>query len=270
MKHGVLALSGNNVAAFSPFNDNKANFNYISFFFRNEAIGAIEIGGGNTSAANQDMGGKTVSGGQNIGLRFKGGGADYAEWMYKSNLEEVFEQGQIIGIKDGKITKNTQDATDLKVISNSAIVLGNWKGKEDEGKMEQVAFLGQVPVKVWGKVNAGDLIVASGKNDGTGVAVSESEITPEQYKNIVGTAWTASEKKGLKHILVAVGMKTPEHQVSDLMTKTQHLEAKNQELKNQLKAQNQKIEKLEANFQKLSQMIQQLQQNTIPLSDTEK
>jgi len=266
-EHGVLALSGNNVASNPPFNDNKANFNYITFFFRAEPIGTIEIGGGDTGTNTQDIGGKTVAGGAQMGLRFKGGGADYAEWMYRLDSLEKFTQGQIVGIKDGKISKNTENATDLKVISTSAIVLGNWKGKEDEHKMEQVAFLGQVPVLVHGKVNTGDLIIASGKNDGTGIAVPESEITPEQYKNVVGTAWTSSEDEGSKYILVAVGMKTPEHQISELMTDVKTLKSENQQLKNKLESQTQQMEKLQADFQKLLQVVEQLQTRSTDLSE---
>ena len=74
------------------------------------------------------------------------------------------------------------------VISSSAAVAGNWP-TQNQSDYELVAFFGQVKTKVIGNVKKGDFIVASGRNDGTGIAVSPDELTIEMRKNVVGRAW---------------------------------------------------------------------------------
>jgi len=232
-------------------NPSSDTHNYVTFFKNNIPIGAIEVSppSSNTSTDFGD-------------IKFKGGGADYAEWMYKLNQEEKFESAQIVAIQNGKITKNTQNATELKVISSSAIVLGNWKGKKEEDKMQEVAFLGQVPVKVYGKVQAGDLIIPSGKNDGTGIAISEHKISPQQYQQIVGTAWESSDEEGLKIINVAVGQNTPEIKISELMKKAQaqsekieNLRYENQQLKSDIEQMKEKFEKQQTQINQLLRLL---------------
>ncbi len=72
---------------------------------------------------------------------------------------------------------------------------------------EKVAFMGQVPVKVFGKVNIGDYIIPSGKNDGIGMAIKPSDITTRHIKDIVGVAWTQSGNPlDIKFINTAVGV----------------------------------------------------------------
>jgi len=55
-------------------------------------------------------------------------------------------------------------------------------------------------------VQAGDLIMASGLNDGIGVGVSPEEISAEQFEQIVGQAWETSAVPGVKSVRVAVGL----------------------------------------------------------------
>ena len=62
------------------------------------------------------------------------------------------------------------------------IVLGNDPGEKARGDNERIALIGQVMVRVRGIVTAGDFIVASGLDDGTGTAVSPECITPEQFQ----------------------------------------------------------------------------------------
>ena len=50
-----------------------------------------------------------------------------------------------------------------------------------------IAFIGQVPVKIIGSANIGDLVLPSGNNDGTGIAVSRLTATASQYASSVGT-----------------------------------------------------------------------------------
>ena len=146
----------------------------------------------------------TIEGNNFGGIRFKTTGADYAEFLPKLNAADQFSVGDIVGVYNGQITKDTSYADQLMVISSSAAVAGNWPGKNDDG-YELVAFFGQVKTKVVGKVTKGDYIVSSGLNNGTGIAVSSKDLSVELRKNVVGRAWEGSDKKKEKLINTAVG-----------------------------------------------------------------
>ena len=110
--------------------------------------------------------------------------------------------------------------------------------------------MGQVPVKVRGPVRAGDFIIPSGLNDGTGVAVSPEDLTAEQVWQIVATAWESSDDSGLKKINAVVGLNRPELVISKLMQTVQEQRAELNEL-NKLRA---KLQKLEFALQKLDML----------------
>jgi len=140
------------------------------------------------------------------GVTYESGAGDYAEWLPKANPSETLIPGYIVGLKNGRISKNIEGANKLMVISTQPIVLGNMPGNNKELPYEKVAFLGQVPVHVVGKVNIGDYIVPSGDNDGLGRAVSPDQMQVEDYSRIVGVAWTASEDKKYRPTKVAIGL----------------------------------------------------------------
>jgi len=75
-----------------------------------------------------------------------------------------------------------------------------------ESQYEKVAFLGQVEIKVRGPVRSGDFIIASGANDGMGVAISSAALTPERVPRIVGRAWESSDEVDVKLINSLVGV----------------------------------------------------------------
>ncbi|MCX6347974.1 MAG: hypothetical protein NTV79_00515, partial [Candidatus Aureabacteria bacterium] len=52
----------------------------------------------------------------------------------------------------------------------------------------------------------GDYIIPSGRNDGTGVAVSPAQMTLPQCAQIVGRAVEAREEPGVKLVRAAVGI----------------------------------------------------------------
>jgi hypothetical protein len=175
-----------------------------------------------------------------VGVSYQSGGADYAEYLNKSNIQEVFHPGDIVGVKGGFISKNTTGAERLMVISNNPIILGNVQEK-NKSNYEKVAFLGQVPVRVTGKVNIGDYIITNGLNNGVGKAVSPNQMKLENIKNIVGIAWSSSDNSGLgiDKINVAVGLNQ-----NDLHGLVQNLENKVTNLESQLAATNAKLDKL--------------------------
>ncbi len=143
----------------------------------------------------------------NLGVTYESGSADYAEWLPKLDPTEKFESADIVGVKHGKITKNTDGAEQLMVISTKPIVLGNMPEKGQEKNYEKVAFLGQVPVRVIGKVSLGDYIIPSGGKNGFAVAVPPAYMTVDDFKRVVGVAWSVGNEKAPYSIInVAVGM----------------------------------------------------------------
>ena len=144
----------------------------------------------------------------NIGVTYQSGAGDYAEWLPKSDLNERFLPGDIVGVKSGLISKSTDNADHYMVISYNPIVLGNMPEEGKEADYEKVAFMGQVPVKVLGKVQPGDYILPGESNNGAGIAVSPDNIQPDQYHKIVGIAWSGSESLQYNYINLAVGLNT--------------------------------------------------------------
>lgn len=143
------------------------------------------------------------------GVTYASGAGDYAEYLQRVNLSEEMTYGDIVGVVGGKVSKNTTNAERTMVVSFKPIVLGNMPQSNEEKNYEKVAFMGQVPVKVYGMVNIGDYIIPSGKNDGIGIAVSPSKITSKDIKSIVGVAWDKSKNiHGFSMINVAVGLNT--------------------------------------------------------------
>lgn len=139
------------------------------------------------------------------GVTYASGAGDYAEYLQREFVGEKMTYGDIVGVKGGKISKTLTGAERIMVVSFKPIVLGNMPQVNKENEYEKVAFMGQVPVKVFGKANIGDYIIPSGKNDGIGVAIAPDKIKISQIKDIVGTAW-AENQLGFGVINVAVGL----------------------------------------------------------------
>jgi len=144
----------------------------------------------------------------NLGVTYQSGSADYAEWLERSNPNEILVPGDIVGVTAGKISKNTVGAHKLLAISTKPAVLGNMPAVGQEFLNNKVAFMGQIPVKVKGRVLPGDYILPSGNNDGIGIGVSPNEITAKQYKDIVGVAWSSSyiDNPSYTMINMAIGL----------------------------------------------------------------
>lgn len=193
-KADVLALK---VGATTPGNDN----NFITF-----------QKSGNNPAGNIDGNGSG-------GVRYNTSGSDLSEWLPRLQAEEVIEPGDIVGITGGKITKVTENADYIQVVSTAPGWVGNCPSEEKEHLYEQVAFLGQAPIRVRGTVQAGDFIVPSGLNDGVGMAVSPEKLTAALAVHVVGKAWEDSSKESVKQINTAVGLHTAARPLHSLNTK---------------------------------------------------
>ncbi|MFC1771055.1 hypothetical protein ACFLZV_04120, partial [Candidatus Margulisiibacteriota bacterium] len=252
----------NHVAVFENNNSEQADTLAIYHAFDTGAGGIIPtkshfitffVGVG---ASLQEMGaieGNNQSG-DAAGVRFKTSGADYAEYLPMLDPEENIIEGNIVGVFNGKISKNTKDADQIMVISSSAGIAGNFPQK-NEHLYRLVSFFGQVNVKVSGIVNVGDYIIPSGKNDGAGIAVPPENISARDLYHILGRAWEGSNISSVKSLKVAVGfsfsmpsLKKEINEIRELKTELQNIKNERvdiiQEFDSKLKAQNKDIELL--------------------------
>lgn len=154
---------------------------------------------------------------KNGGVTYGSKGADYAEWLEREDLSETIKPGQIVGVKKGKISLDTEDAEQLMVISMMPVVLGNLPDSSRIQDFEKVAFLGQSPVWVVGDVKSGDYIIPSGNKDGFGLAISPEDLTIEQLSQVVGRAWQDSDQI-VNLVNMVVGIKTNE--MAEVLSRT--------------------------------------------------
>lgn len=142
----------------------------------------------------------------NIGVLYSSGHGDYAEWLEREDVNEQIGYGDIIGIRGGKISLSVEDAEQVMVVSKAPIVLGNIPAPGKERYGNNVAFIGQVPVKVMGPVKTGDFIIANPSTPGYGMAIPENEITADQMTLAVGKSWETNLTPGFKFVNTIVGM----------------------------------------------------------------
>jgi len=156
----------------------------------------------------------------NLGVTYESGSADYAEWLKRAHASEKMSYGDIVSVKGGEISKNTDFGEQMMVVSVNPAVLGNMPPEGEKHLYEKVAFLGQVPVKVKGTVQVGDYILPGGGSDGFGVAVAPSDMKIDDFSKIVGVAWSASDDQVSNYVNVAIGMNKNDlvHVVSNQQT----------------------------------------------------
>ena len=141
-----------------------------------------------------------------LGVTYASGSGDYAEWLQKKDITETFNSGDIVCLKNGRISRSIEEGGKMMVISEKPIVLGNTPAANNELNYAKVAFLGQVPVKVLGKVKKGDYILPSGYDKGFGVGVSPDKMKIGDYKKIVGVAWEDIDGDPYGYVNTAVGL----------------------------------------------------------------
>ncbi|MCB0580930.1 MAG: hypothetical protein KDD10_16660 [Phaeodactylibacter sp.] len=144
----------------------------------------------------------------NLGVAYESGAGDYAEWLPRAFPDERMSYGDVVGVIGGKVSKKFTHAPRFMVVSASPIVLGNMPAGEEEAEgSEKIAFMGQVPAKVYGKANIGDYLLPSGAGDGLAIAVSPENMKARDYQRIVGVAWEASDgTEFFKMVNTAVGL----------------------------------------------------------------
>jgi hypothetical protein len=177
----VLALK---IGALEPTDDN----NFVTFFSGNTPIAAIEgVGPGVVSFRSF-------------------GGADFAECLPRLDPDEAMMEGDVVGIFAGRISRSTENAQHVSVVTRRPIVVGNAPQNETRHLYDQVSFLGQVPVRVRGAVQEGDYIIPSGLNDGVGLAMKPENIQLDHSRQIVGQAWASDPDEGVKMVTAVIGV----------------------------------------------------------------
>ncbi len=144
---------------------------------------------------------------ESIGVAFESGSADYAEWLKKNDENEFLSFGDVVGVRGGLISKSFVHAENYMIVSQNPLISGAMPKKGEEYLFERIAFMGQVPVKVIGKVKKGDYILPTGKGDGFAIAVAPDQMKINDYQRIIGVAWEISKgDKLFSYINTAVGI----------------------------------------------------------------
>jgi len=144
-----------------------------------------------------------------LGVTFLSGNGDYAEFIPKENISEDFKPGELVGIKNGLVTKDVWGAEKIMIVSTQPIILGNMPQPSNEINSEKIAFMGQVPVTVVGSVVPGDYILPNLLTSDFAKAVHPKDMKTRDYKNVAGVVWNIiSENSGISIVNVAVGINT--------------------------------------------------------------
>jgi len=153
-----------------------------------------------------------IQGDGNGGVEFVGSLADFAEFFPKADPEVEFADGEVVGLREGEAV-SLEDDTDpdaVLVVSTAPLVTGNRPTGDmtDRSDHVKLSLVGQVPVRVSGPVESGDLVVPSGEADGTGRAVPPEKWNPGDGP-LVGRALDSDETDGVSEVTVAVGVDDP-------------------------------------------------------------
>jgi len=158
----------------------------------------------------------SITGNGSGGITYNTSGADFAEYLPLREPGEQVEAGDIVGLFGGAVSRTTLGTDRVRVISSAPALLGNTPSTDQIDRFRKVAFIGQVPVKVRGAVQAGNYVIPSGLNDGIGVAVAPEKLRPAQYGQVVGVASGSSTEESVKLVVVEVGLHTAAKQLTDL------------------------------------------------------
>lgn len=142
----------------------------------------------------------------NLGVEYSSGNGDYAEWLERIDPEEAISTGDIVAVKGGKITKDLTGAEQIMAVSYRPIVLGNLPPEGKAFLGNNIAFMGQIPVKVMGPVETGDYIVADSGIPGYGLAIAPDDMKVEDLQLAVGRAWESNPNSGPKMVNTVIGV----------------------------------------------------------------
>lgn len=121
-------------------------------------------------------------------------------WLSKLDSGQTFEAGQVAGLFGGGLSLSTAGADRVLVVAAAP------RQRDSNEDQVPVQTAGRASIEVIGPVRAGDLVLASGRNDGTATAFALSELTPAQLPLLVGRALEANPVTGSRSIEVLVGL----------------------------------------------------------------
>eukprot|EP01043_Picozoa_sp_COSAG02_P085654 COSAG02_NODE_23262_length_724_cov_1.337600_1_plen_240_part_11 len=105
------------------------------------------------------------------GVHLKSRAGDFAEWHPRAPDQAEFEAGDLVALGPHGLTRETQGARQLGIISRQMAVAGSVPATvEEQARGDTVAYTGRVMLKVRGKCSAGDHLAPSSLQDGTAIA----------------------------------------------------------------------------------------------------
>ena len=182
----------------------------------------------------------SIEGNGSGGVVLAGPGNLMVLWLPQMDPAESLQPGDVVGVYAGRVSRMTTGADQLLVVGQNAIVAAGAPPLEQRSGYSMVALAGLTPVRVTGPVQPGDLIVPSGRQDGTAIAISPGELTPALAAQVLGQAWQVAGE-GEAAVQVAVGALRMTPLVEYLANEVAALHAQNAELAARLSALEQAI-----------------------------
>lgn len=122
-------------------------------------------------------------------------GADFAEYLYKSNPVDVYASGEIVGVDaDGKLTKTFADAYHFMVVSTAPGLIAG-ASEENKDLQEMIGFCGRVAVNCPEAQVGHHIVPIVDPADNVSIShtsIADTEITFDQYRRSVGRVITLS------------------------------------------------------------------------------
>jgi hypothetical protein len=147
---------------------------------------------------------------------------DYGEFMPKFDPDEMIRPFEVVGLKNGRVTKNTDGATLCMLTSTQSGIRGGnplSSPRDNEDGFVVVAYSGQVQVLVEGDVAEGDYILPSGKNDGKAVAVSPEHVDFRTYRKSIGVVLNIVDESYLESLGLEKDCSSWSENVRDLLSR---------------------------------------------------
>lgn len=118
------------------------------------------------------------------GLQLNSSAGDFAEWHAQLDPSEDLEEGDVVCINNGKVTRRFSAGSNMVgIVSQRAVVTGSRPFWSSDEKGAEIAYCGRVPVRCKGPVAEGDVLVASGSSDGLARVISHTCNRPGEDMN---------------------------------------------------------------------------------------
>eukprot|EP01047_Picozoa_sp_COSAG01_P050715 COSAG01_NODE_5155_length_4447_cov_8.318767_2_plen_1089_part_00 len=156
-----------------------------------------------------DKGGKVLGAIQESGrgVKLLSTAGDVAEWHRVRDdalAAGGFQEGDVVGLWDGELSRKTNGADMTGVITRKPMVAGSMPRAVDMHEYDTVAYVGRVPVRVRGPAKSGAHLGASGYEDGTAAA-----LTPGSSEPRVGTVLQGDLQTSMGERLLEISVSTP-------------------------------------------------------------